>query len=79
MNKLCHYASVAGSTSNGSIAKAQLLLALERAEKVLDSYNSILLDIKTRLDLIMVMHYMKMTLALLLRSDSLSRVLLSNK
>ena len=50
VNELCHYAGVVGPTSNGPVTKAQLLLALDRAEKVLDSDNPILLDVKAKLD-----------------------------
>lgn len=50
VNELCHYVGVAGPTSNGPVTKAQLLLALERAEEYLDSDNPILLDIKNKLN-----------------------------
>ena len=50
VNELCHYAGVVGPTSNGPVTKAQLLLALERAEEHLDCNNPILLDIKEKLN-----------------------------
>ena len=33
VNQLCHYAGVAGPSSNGPVTQAQLELALERAER----------------------------------------------
>ena len=50
VNELCHLAGVVGPTSNGPVTKAQLLLALERAEEHLDCNNPILLDIKEKLN-----------------------------
>ena len=50
VNALCHYAGVVGPTSNGPVTRAQLLLALERAEEHLDCNNPILLDIKEKLN-----------------------------
>lgn len=50
VNELCHLAGVVGPTSNGPVTRAQLLLALERAEEHLDCNNPILLDIKEKLN-----------------------------
>ena len=50
VNELCHYAGVAGPSSNGPVTKAQLLLALERAEKYLDENNPVLLGVKELLE-----------------------------
>ena len=50
VNELCHYAGVVGPTSNGPVTKAQLLLALERAEEFIESDNPILIDIKEKLN-----------------------------
>ena len=41
VNWLCHYAGVAGPTSNGPVQQAQLELALQRAENVLGQDNAV--------------------------------------
>ncbi len=49
VNELCHWAGVAGPTSNGPVTASQLLVALERAEKHIDSDNAMLKSIKNML------------------------------
>ena len=46
VNALCHYAGVVGPTSNGPVTRAQLQLALERAESILNSDNPLLIEVK---------------------------------
>ncbi len=50
VNEICRYAGVAGPSSFGPVTSDQLLIALERAEKVLPSDNPFLLDVKKRLE-----------------------------
>ena len=49
VNELCHWAGVAGPTSNGPVTASQLLHALERAEKYIDIDNEMLRSIKNML------------------------------
>ena len=49
VNELCHWAGVAGPTSNGPVTASQLLHALERAEEHIGSDNALLRSIKNML------------------------------
>lgn len=50
VNQLCHYAGVAGPSSNGPVTQAQLELALERAERHLSQDNELLAFAKEKLE-----------------------------
>ncbi len=50
VNEICHWAGVSGPTSNGPVTASQLLLALERAERHIDSDNAVLDSIKAVLN-----------------------------
>lgn len=50
VNEICHWAGVSGPTSNGPVTASQLLLALERAERYIDSDNAVLDSIKAVLN-----------------------------
>lgn len=50
VNQLCHYAGVAGPSSNGPVTQAQLELALERAERHLSQDNELLAFVKEKLE-----------------------------
>ncbi len=46
VSELCHLAGVVGPSSNGPVTEAQLLIALERAEKYLGKDNCLLQSVK---------------------------------
>ncbi len=49
VNQLCHYAGVAGPSSNGPVTQAQLELALERAERYMSQDDELLVFVKEKL------------------------------
>lgn len=46
VNDICHSAGVIGPTSNGPVTASQLLLSLERAEKILGENNYFIVEMK---------------------------------